>query len=90
MIKKKILNIFEKVQAFLNFLKNHLIIWAPNNYKIRYIYGYFSRFWVDFDQIKFILQLKSHVLSNSTLGFALPHKKNLMCSALSTKTKLPL
>ena len=70
------------MQAFLIFLKNHLIILAPNSYKIRYIYGYFSRFWVDFDQIKFILQLKSHVLSNSTLGFALPHKK-IWCAAPS-------
>ena len=30
------------------------------------------------------------MFSNLTLGFSLPHNKIVMCSALSTKTKLPL
>ena len=65
---KNTFEIFRKSGSiFWIFWKNLYL--APNNYKIRYIYWYFSRFWADFDQIKFILQFKLHVLSNLTLSF---------------------
>ena len=64
---------------FWIFLKILKIIekWWPvtNPFLANYIYGYFSRFWTDFDQIKFILSLESYVLSNLTVIFSLSRKK---------------
>ena len=64
--------------------------WWYTNIRNRYIYGYFSRLWTDFDQTKMILSFKLYVLSNLTLCISLSHKQIILCSALCNRTQLSL
>ena len=64
-------------------------LWWYTNIRNRYIYGYFSHLWTDFDQTKMILSFNMYVLSNLTLSLSLSHNKLFCVAPSATELNYP-
>ena len=80
---------YKMLSCFFNGWFKLLNICGAPQTRNRYIYGYFSCLWTDFDQTKMILLFKLYVLPNLTLSFSLSHKKMICVAPSATKINYP-